>query len=79
MDSDSDCSLNECSSNQHSLTSNVDDLRDIQLITEVLDANIEKCIAELLEAFDHLTQNMFKVSRNDGRAATKHHTLTINE
>ncbi len=77
MDSDSGCDLIEYSSSQHSLTSNMDDPRDIQFITKVLDANIEKCILELLESFDHLTQNMFKVPRNDGTATTKNHILTI--
>ena len=79
MDSDDDSGFNEYSSNQISLASNIDDLREIQLITKVFDANIEKCMAELLESFDHLARSLFKVPRNDRRAAMKNHTLTTDE
>ena len=61
MDSDDDSGFNEFSSNQLSLTSNFDDSREMQLITKVFDANLEKCMAELLESFDHLARSLFKV------------------
>ena len=80
MDCDGDCGFSEHSSNQLPLTTNFDDPRDIPSITKVLDVNIGKCIAELLESFDHLTRNMFKVSRNDKRrVTTKNHILPIDE